>query len=265
MKPPQRPVGALVIAILNFVFGGFNLLGVMCIGLEVLGFVILFSNMPPPQAPVAGAPAKPDPMHPFRELGDGMSSIPGIIPYATVTGVKSVITPFLLLISGYGLVKIRRYGRTLAIFYAILALVFVVIDAAYGLAFLNEGFVNAYQRYFDALMAMQKGAPGAPPPPVFNIKQMMSPGMMVGSTIFSALIYSAYPIAILAVMFRRDVRTAYSGIAPVILPSERSRSERSDSPEEEEVEDALPGARPALEDGIKEATDPGVRPPREDA
>ena len=100
MKPPQRPVGALVIAILNFVFGGFGLMGVVCIGLEVLGFAILFANMPPPPAPVAGAPARPDPMVPFRELGDGMVAIPGFIPYAVVYAVKGVIAPFLLLISG---------------------------------------------------------------------------------------------------------------------------------------------------------------------
>ena len=93
---------------------------------------------------------------------------------------------------------------------------------------------------------------------------MTSPGMLVSSTIFGVIIGAAYPIAILAVMYRRDVRNAYSGIAPVVFPSQRKRSERSESRDEEEVEDALPGARPALEDGIKEPTDPGVRPRREE-
>jgi hypothetical protein len=263
MKPPQRPVGALVIAILNFVFGGMGLLGVVCGGLYVLLIVILFSNMPAPPPPAPGAPAPPDPTAPIRILGEGLVAIPGFIPYAIVSAVKGFITPFLLLISGYGLIKMRRYGRSLAIFYAILTLVFVVIDTVYAIAVLNEGIVDAYQKYMDALVAMGNKAGGAPPPNI-NIKQMMSPGTMIGSTIFSAVLYSAYPIAILAVMYRREVRDAYSGKAPVVLPSKRTRSERAESLEEEDVEDALPGARPALEEGIKEPTDPGVRPQREE-
>jgi hypothetical protein len=262
MKPPQRPVGALVIAILNFVFGGFALLNIVCGGLSVLFLVIVLSNVPPPPPPPAGAPARPDVRAALGVLWEGVVAIPGFVPYAVVSAVKSFIAPFLLLFSGYGLVKMRRYGRSLAIVYAILTLVFVVIDTGYAVAFLNEGIMNAYQNYLDKLMEGAKGAGGAAPPN-FNLKQMMSPGAMVGSSVFSAVLYAAYPIAILAVMYRRDVRDAYSGNAPVVLPSERKRSERVES-RGEKSENALPGARPDLEEGVKDATEPGVRPRREE-
>ncbi len=259
MKPPQRPVGALVIAILNFVFGGFGLMGIVCGGLYVLFVVIVLSVAPIPPPP----PGQPDPMGPPRLLLEELQAIPGFIPYVAISAIQSFVMPFLLLISGYGLVKMRPYGRSLAIFYAILTLVIVLCNAAYTLAFFNENFVNAYQHYFDGLMAAGQ-RPGGPPPPQINIKQLLSPAVMTGSTIFMTLIYSAYPIAILAVMYRRDVRAAYSGLAPVVLPSRGKRSERTASPDEEVVVDALPGARPALEDGIKQPTDPGLTAPKED-
>ena len=44
----QRPTVVLVMAILNFVFGGLGLFGVVCGGLALLVLVSLAKNAPPP-------------------------------------------------------------------------------------------------------------------------------------------------------------------------------------------------------------------------
>lgn len=99
---PERPLSALVIGILNIVFGVLDLCG------TGFGLIMLF-------IPAANRP------NPLTEI---MANSPGYRIFLHVATGVGVIAVMVLITSGVGLVQRKSFGRTLAIAYGIYGLGF---------------------------------------------------------------------------------------------------------------------------------------------
>lgn len=113
--PVNKPTSVTVFGILNVVFGALGLLGLIFV------VVSLFLDLPK------------DPNNPMQAIMDDPT-------YKIINiglQVVGTIMAVLLLASGIGLVNGQAYGRRLAIYYAIGAMLFVLIGTAINVAFIS--------------------------------------------------------------------------------------------------------------------------------
>ncbi len=198
---PNRPKAVLVIAILNFVFGGLWLLYLTCVGIVVSLFAVIAKNMPPPP------PGQPNPMEVLRVF----EAVPGYIQVLIVAGVSAVLIHVVLIVAGFGLLKMRPWGRWASVAYAVVMIVGVIAFTTYTIVFVNPAVI-AWAEDFNRKM-------GAAAPP-------QNPTANTFSSAGSSLVYIAYPIALLIVLFMPSVSAAFAG-----RPGRRRR--RADEGEEE--------------------------------
>jgi hypothetical protein len=237
-----------VLAVVNFVLGGLGLLSLFCGGLAVLLLAALVSNMPPPPK------GQPDP---FKELGTLFQSIPGFIPYMIVTTVLGTIMTIVLVVAGFGLLKMRRWARTACLVYAVYTILSTVAGGIYTFAVMQPA-VQKWQVEFEAKMkkAQPKGAPGAPtapagPPPTVNAFTN------VASTVAGEIIGIAYAVALLIVLNRRDIRAAFAraGTEGTEIDERAARAWERDEPPD--IMDQRPGRLRDRDERVQGSDEPG--------
>lgn len=193
----ERPTAVLVMAILNFVMGGLGLLVFLCCGLGTLLFTSLMldfvSKAAPP--PTQGGPNPAD-------LTKVFDQIPG---YYAVMGTHSVLCAGLcvvVIVGGMGLLQMQNWGRYSSVAASVLFIILSLINLIYTVAIVQPG-VERWQRDFAAKM-------GAGPMPVSSASSTMN----IVMAIFGFLLYIAYPVALIVVMFLPHVSAAFAGTAP---------------------------------------------------
>ena len=198
MSAPQRPAAVTVIAIMNFVLGGFGLLGALCGGLALVLIGSLASSMPAP-------PGQPNPL---KELMGVVEAIPGFIPVMITSYVLGAIWSIVLIVAGIGLLRLRRWARTACLIYAVYTLLATLGSTVYTFAVVQPA-MEKWQAEFLAKMQPRgaAGAPAAPagPPPAVN---------MVANTagaVAGAMISIAYAVVLLIVLNLAPVRAAFAG------------------------------------------------------
>lgn len=117
MATEQRSPVPMVFAILNLLFGALGICG-------AFGFVIMLFVSPP---------AEPNPEFPIQMMP---SEGPARYIQMAAMGVGMVLT-FILIVSGIGLWQYKKWGRTLAIFYAVLTILATVLNMIGNLVFLT--------------------------------------------------------------------------------------------------------------------------------
>src|SRR5262249_14057342 len=88
---PKRPTAALVMAILNFVFGGLGLFCALCQG----GSLALMGNMDS----LFGRAGTPNPM------ADMINQVPGFLPFSIFQHACNLVLSICLIAAGFGLLK----------------------------------------------------------------------------------------------------------------------------------------------------------------
>jgi hypothetical protein len=192
--PAKRPTAVLVMAILNFVFGGGNVLCSLCAGVGI-AILALMINQP-------GMANDPN----MRELKEVLASmnrdIPLMIPFAIGSAVVGLILSIILIIAGIGLLKLRPWARNLCIFYGVVAILVQIGELLFRILYMGPA-TEEWQRNFVAhhgQIRPQANNPFASNPAANSVLE-------VAGTIFGM----AYAIALLVVMFLPRVSAAFSG------------------------------------------------------
>jgi hypothetical protein len=169
-----------VLAILNLVLGGLNLFGLICGGL-----VVVLMSIPATTGLV--------------------ESIPGFIPYIIITSALGTIMTVVLLVAGFGLLKMRRWARTACLVWAVYTILSTVAGGIYTFAVVQP----AAQRWEAEFEANRKrppkkgpGAAAAHPdqPPVLDASSYGA------STVANAIVGGAYAVVLLVVLSLASAR-----------------------------------------------------------
>lgn len=190
----ERPTSVLVIAILQFVFGGLGLFCLSCVGVfEAAGGNKMFT----PQPQVQGQAKQPvDVANEMEEFVQKKHPHYTAEKYADI-GVGMLLS-LLMIVSGFGLLRLAPWGRSLAIFYAFLSLIHSVVSVAYTLTFT----LPAMREFVDMRRPNLKAEEQA-------MLDLGVNGNYVG--VFLTVIFSVFPIVVLIIMFRGNVKAAFAG------------------------------------------------------
>ncbi len=112
--PIRRPTIITVIGILCIVFGGLGVVTMVCCGIPG---VIATQFMGQVQLP--SAPGQPPIENPMKEMNNN----PGIMAFQLASITMSTLAWSILLISGIGLLKMKKWGRLTAIIYAFISII----------------------------------------------------------------------------------------------------------------------------------------------
>ncbi len=105
---PKRPTAALVMAILNLIYGGLGLLGMCCGGL-LIGVVFAVYRPPAGQA---------DPVQQMIDMGNGIKGFWAL----QIAGVTVWLIRFVILtVTGVGLLRVRPWARMTCIWFPIVS------------------------------------------------------------------------------------------------------------------------------------------------
>lgn len=200
--PRQRPTSVTVMAILNMVFGGINLVSLLCVGAALLILVLVLNSL---------ASSTSREAREFREVFESLQrEAPWMVWFLVALIAVSLIFSAVLFFSGLGLWRLRPWGRTASIVYALVTIVVQVGMVAFQIVLLNP----AMSRWQQALLSRQSG-PGTPPP--YN---PMAGNEVVNnaSAVLGGLLGLTYAVILLVVMFRPAVRAAFRGEEPAGPP-----------------------------------------------
>jgi hypothetical protein len=220
MKKPYRPSAVLVVAILQITFGALALLCTLCGAFQVVGGNKLLMPAGNPQAAQQ------------QQFQDDMErTLEEKVPhYQLVQYSNLVLGPLagaVMIVSGIGLLKMRRWGRWLTIGYACYNIVSGILSFIFTITYT----IPAMREFVEAESRKPNLPPGQGP-------ALSMTGMMASGIAYGTLALMIYPIGLLIVMFMPDVRAAFRGQAPAL---------KDESGEEEEDlgdEDDAPGEEP---------------------
>jgi hypothetical protein len=206
MNTLPRPTSITVMGILNLVFGGMSLIGLVCIGSLVIVGLYFISI-----APVA--PGEDDPKEMLKTMD---AAAPSFKYYGLALTVATLVESVLLVTSGWGLLRMRPWGRTLALTYAFVCILGGVGGLVYTFAHLNP----TIKQWEEAKMAAAKeaakdGAEVQPP----NLAFATGSGSEVldnAFTVVSTLFMMALAVANLIVMMMPSVKKAFADARAVV-------------------------------------------------
>jgi len=201
-----RPGAVTAIAILNLIVGGFGLLGCLCGCGSIGGMSYLLATSTPP----AG---QPDPRQVFLVVDRAYPLSKWVIVGSMIAGLLVML---LLLVSGIGLLRLRSWGRKLAIATALFMIGLNVIDNVYAMVQGNAAVMKITEEYQRFLQELAKSQPGAAPPMIGLGGRDSAPiSIMNVSSIF---VENTYPILLIWIMMLKSIRRAFAGEAPLAAP-----------------------------------------------
>jgi hypothetical protein len=197
MHRNARPTSVLVLAILNLILGGTGLVYSICGG---LGLVLAALWLPTlPKTP--GQPTQPGMFDAYQYVQQRVPS------YYAFTGTSlgvSLAGQIVLLVSGVGLLKMRRWARTASLLYASVAVFMALVSLPYMMGLVNPAMAEFYGE-------AAKG-PGMAIYSLFSDPMVLSVMTTLGSVV--GLIY---PVTLLIILNRPRIKAAF---VPAALPAD---------------------------------------------
>jgi hypothetical protein len=187
-----RPSSVLVVAILQIVFGALALLLNVCGGgFQLAGGNKVFMPQGNPQAAQ---------QQQFQDDLENMLKERAPYYQATQYGglVLGLAAAAVMIASGIGLLKMRRWGRWLAIGYACYSIASTILYMVYALT-----VTLPIMREF---VAQERLKPNLPPAQAMALNMMDT---MATAAAFVPLVFLAYPVVLLIVLFLPQVRAAF--------------------------------------------------------
>jgi hypothetical protein len=179
-------------AILSFVYGG---LGVAC---SICGGALIFLGI----ALINQAAAKDKAAQAVKDMVESFrQQLPGVITFLIVSLVVSAILDAMVIIAGIGLMRMRNWGRYLAIFCAVAMLLLHIGSTAYSMAVVGPA-TEEWQKDFAKKHPELKA--GENP---FGSNPLMNNISAVAQTATSV----AFAVALLVVMLLPSVSAAFRG------------------------------------------------------
>jgi hypothetical protein len=197
--PKKRPTAVTVIAVLNFVFAGLSIAASLCVtGIAALAYVGL-SNAPAPK------PGEPD-LKSFINLID--QEVPSLKYYMVGSLALELVMKVILIAAGIGLLRLRPWGRTLCLVYAVVTILVTIASTAYTIAVSNPGMEQAQHRWIAEIQEKQRAAGQVVMQQPANNPFGGSVGGAVGSVI-GAVIGITYSVVLLVIMSLPNVKRAF--------------------------------------------------------
>jgi hypothetical protein len=234
--PQNKPTVLMVIAVLQLVFGGLGLVGS---ALQLAGGGTALATAKPPQAP-GGHPTIT-----AEELENYLArKVPDYRLLMKAQAGASAVLCLLMLGSGVGLLFMQRWGRDVAIFYAVLSLLVTILSTVW----MFTAVVPAMSAF-----AREKAAGRS------KEDQIVAQGMDIGGKVGAGCgtLTGIYPLIVLFIMLLPSTEEAFRDdeVSPVELlpddfpPPSRSPPDESvrptaESPWGEDPEGFRPGHRP---------------------
>lgn len=224
--PPTRPVVITVMGILNIVFGCVELLRGCC-GLLAVGAIAAFAgSFTPP-------PGQTNPFDMLKIVDQTAPWLKYVLvgDMARLTGLGA-----LLLVAGIGLLKMRRWGRTGSIVFAVLTVATSVGMFVAQIVYIQpagEKIGQAVVKWAEEeeAKAAQKAGKAAPPPAPAPAFGTSNPVASAAQEVIGLTISVAYAVALLVVMMLKDVRRAFA-VAAGEVPPDPDRDRDSDDRDE---------------------------------
>ena len=195
---PQRPTSVLVISIFHFLFGG---LGLLCglIGLGGLAMGAANGGANPFGPPPGGGTAQQKELKDFQDRVQQrtQAELPIQRTLAPVNMVIGLLLSVLLIVSGVGLVQMKPFGWYGSVVYGVASLVLQIFMLLFNLLYA----MPISQRILDEEI---KGHPTLAP--MAGIMQAVLP-MTIGILVLGMI----YPVIVLIIMARPNVRAAFRG------------------------------------------------------
>lgn len=205
----KRPVAVLVMAVLSLIYGSLGALSVLIMACAGIFFYSVYQS-------AFDAKTKEQ----FGEIYDAVSrDMPGLVTYTILSLTYSLIAAIFLLITGIGLLKMRRWARMAAITYAVISILALIPNTIYSVAYLQPG-IERFQRGMEA----KHPRPPAAPAPVFEqnrTSQLISAG-------FGVVVGLALPVALIIVMMLPHVAAAFAAQDGKVEPVEKREAEEED-------------------------------------
>jgi hypothetical protein len=189
-----RPTAIVVFAVLHLVFGGFGVLGGLClVGAQAIGPANIIPRPPPPPP---GSKALPIPMDMSERLQKAYETeIPYYVPYVFTQATLGILLSVLMITAGVGLLFLRPWARRLSLVYGICSILFQLVGVIFLLSFLMPITNNFYRQ-------MEREYPQAAF--VFGISRMLT---LVNFLV--APIGFVYPIIVLVLLTRPKLVAAF--------------------------------------------------------
>jgi len=191
----ERPTVILVMAILNFVFGGLFIVCGLCGILGTLLTGAMFKGMAGASKGASGG--GPDP---FGEMSKMFDQIPGYYPVQIGTMLLMIVLNIVLIVAGVGLLKMQPWARWTSVGYGAATILLQMMILAYAI-FVVQPAMEQWTKDFTAKL----GGPGQPPPNMAANSAMSTMG-----SCFNFVMYTAYPLALMIVMVLPNVGAAFS-------------------------------------------------------
>jgi len=199
MHRDARPTSVLVLAILNLILGGMGLIAFICGGVMLALLAVWIPTLP--KAP--GQPTQPGFFDPYQYV---QARVPS---YYAVTGAAmgvSLIGQAILVVSGIGLLKMRRWARTVSILFASVSVFMTLVGLPYMIAVVNPVMAEYYSE-------LAKGQGMA------MYSMFSDPIMLSVMNIFGSLVGLIYPVTQLIILNRPRIKAAF---VPAALPADLS-------------------------------------------
>jgi hypothetical protein len=207
----ERPPILLVVAILNFVFGGWGILSAGCGGLGLL----VAANMRFPAPPGPGGVSKPMPnIVTFME-----QHLPGYQAVLYGGMVLNLVLAVVLVIGSLGLLRLQSWGRWTCVVVAILGALAQIAGTVYNICYVNP----IMPEYFHEMEEWQRQfVPKGAQAPQFQVQGMFAdPSVSNVMSLIAPTLVTGYALFLIVVLFLPRVRAAFAEaeLPPEVLPA----------------------------------------------
>jgi hypothetical protein len=218
----KRPASVLVIAIFQLVFGSLGLCGSVLVLSGVQEKLAALSQSNVNQGTQTGLKQPPN----QQELEDAITKhAPSYPMVKKVEGGAGAILSLVMIVSGIGLLQMQTWGRFLTIGYAVVSLLYRLVDGIYVIAFVAPAMSAVAQEY-------AKGGG--------QQEQIIATTMQIGaySGLVGVLLTGLYPLFVLIIMLLPSVGAAFRGQRPHREPEDyddrraQQRGDELDEPED---------------------------------
>jgi hypothetical protein len=193
-RAPYRPALVMVAAILNIILGALSVFSGLYLGVHLLTF-------DPARIP------RGSPQYVAVELQRQMEEhVPGNAILTPIAPFLVLFVGTLLIVDGIGLIRVQQWARRVCIGYAVYLIGQTVLSTIYNLIWVFP----VMQRWADDYARNN-------PPPAAIAAMGAKIGMYLG--LFFGILYIAYAIFLLVVMFQPHVKAAFAGEPPPLPPT----------------------------------------------
>jgi hypothetical protein len=205
MSQKQRPVVVMVVAILQIVIGGLWLvIDIGQMGMHLTGADQALGKAFTPKTAPAGQAIEPTDANAYME-----EHIPHYTAYMWSHFVLDTTLSTLMILSGVGLLRMKRWGRRLAFVYAAYSILLRILTVTYGFMFVIPVTLALMESEQDKAIAQmppqQQQAAQRTLGTVKTVMRVMLYGIQLGQ-----LVVIIYPILVVILLTRKSVNEAFA-------------------------------------------------------